>query len=108
MGGRHAAVEGARAAVAGLSTTERTALAQGRAQAVIGGYGTLLAAGGGPVVTAGPDAAGTFRVRVHYDTSGSPTVRYEAFKPMHFPRSGERRVGKECVSTWRSGWSPDH
>src|SRR3546814_14412549 len=23
-------------------------------------------------------------------------------------RSEERRVGKECVSTWRSGWSPDH
>src|SRR3546814_19101800 len=24
------------------------------------------------------------------------------------PRSEERRVGKECVSTCRSGWSPDH
>src|SRR3546814_11683508 len=23
-------------------------------------------------------------------------------------RSEERRVGKECVSTWRSPWSPDH
>src|SRR3546814_12671868 len=23
-------------------------------------------------------------------------------------RSEERRVGKECVSTWRSRWSPDH
>src|SRR3546814_12164673 len=23
-------------------------------------------------------------------------------------RSDERRVGKECVSTCRSGWSPDH
>src|SRR3546814_13773219 len=23
-------------------------------------------------------------------------------------RSEERRVGKECVSTCRSGWSPDH
>src|SRR3546814_15495177 len=22
--------------------------------------------------------------------------------------SAERRVGKECVSTWRSRWSPDH
>src|SRR3546814_13537712 len=22
-------------------------------------------------------------------------------------RSAERRVGKECVSTWRSRWSPD-
>src|SRR3546814_18902977 len=24
------------------------------------------------------------------------------------PRSDERRVGKECVSTGRSWWSPDH
>src|SRR3546814_7051348 len=24
------------------------------------------------------------------------------------PRSEESRVGKECVSTWRSRWSPDH
>src|SRR3546814_14531203 len=24
------------------------------------------------------------------------------------PRSAERRVGKECVSTCRSRWSPDH
>src|SRR3546814_10987017 len=25
-----------------------------------------------------------------------------------FPRSEERRVGKECVSTCRSRWSPSH
>src|SRR3546814_12071792 len=25
-----------------------------------------------------------------------------------FTRSEERRVGKECVSTCRSGWSPSH
>src|SRR3546814_17195433 len=25
-----------------------------------------------------------------------------------FPRSEERRVGKECVSTCRTRWSPDH
>src|SRR3546814_20771329 len=25
-----------------------------------------------------------------------------------FPRSEERRVGKECVSTFRSRWSPYH
>ena len=85
MGVRHAAIEGARAAVAGLSTAERTALAQDRAQAVISGYGTLLAAGGGPVVTAGPDATGTFRVRVSYNMSGSPMMRYAAFVPMPSP-----------------------
>src|SRR3546814_9237484 len=27
---------------------------------------------------------------------------------MHQPRSEERRVGKECVSTCRSRWSPYH
>ena len=85
MGVRHAAIEGARAAVAGLSTAERTTLAQDRAQAVISGYGTLLAAGGGPVVTAGPDATGTFRVRVSYNMSGSPMMRYAAFVPMPSP-----------------------
>src|SRR3546814_11125180 len=26
----------------------------------------------------------------------------------HAPRSEERRVGKECVSTCRSRWAPDH
>src|SRR3546814_15016697 len=27
---------------------------------------------------------------------------------LHMPRSEERRVGKECVSTCRSRWSPYH
>src|SRR3546814_6323528 len=31
----------------------------------------------------------------------------EAATPEH-RRSEERRVGKECVSTWRSRWSPYH
>src|SRR3546814_16640818 len=29
-------------------------------------------------------------------------------QPVHPRRSEERRVGKECVSTCRSGWSPYH
>src|SRR3546814_18309585 len=29
-------------------------------------------------------------------------------KPAHWERSDERRVGKECVSTGSSRWSPDH
>src|SRR3546814_2719604 len=34
---------------------------------------------------------------------------YAATKDMHGRvRSEERRVGKECVSTCRSRWSPDH
>src|SRR3546814_13367453 len=31
-----------------------------------------------------------------------------AFLSIYFPRSEERRVGKECVSTCRSRWSPYH
>src|SRR3546814_17996849 len=31
-----------------------------------------------------------------------------AFGPIHLGRSEERRVGKECVSTSRSPWSPSH
>src|SRR3546814_21090180 len=30
------------------------------------------------------------------------------FRPRRVLRSEERRVGKECVSTCRSRWSPDH
>jgi Flp pilus assembly protein TadG len=82
LGVRHAAMEGARAAVAGLSTTERTALAQSRAQAVINGYGALLSSGGGPVVTAGADGTGLFRVRISYDMSGNAMMRYAGFIPL--------------------------
>src|SRR3546814_16464028 len=32
----------------------------------------------------------------------------EASRGAHAPRSAERRVGKECVSTCRSRWSPYH
>src|SRR3546814_13671489 len=37
--------------------------------------------------------------------SGIQSSLYDLFNPQ---RSEERRVGKECVSTCRSGWSPDH
>src|SRR3546814_12274921 len=30
------------------------------------------------------------------------------YKPVDGMRSEERRVGKECVSTWSSRWPPDH
>src|SRR3546814_10007197 len=36
--------------------------------------------------------------------SGGPFLRQE----LAVPRSEERRVGKECVSTCRSRWSPYH
>src|SRR3546814_17754551 len=42
----------------------------------------------------------------------APTVRMPGFRPGKVPpnliRSEERRVGKECVSTCRSRWSPFH
>lgn len=85
LGVRHAAIEGARAAVAGLSTAERTALAEERAQAVINGYGALLASGHAAAISAGPDGTGVFRVRVSYDMSGSAIMRYAGFIPMPSP-----------------------
>src|SRR3546814_2412947 len=33
---------------------------------------------------------------------------FVTLRPGHEPRSEERRVGKECVSTCRSRWSPYH
>src|SRR3546814_15845181 len=32
----------------------------------------------------------------------------DVIRPAHVERSEERRVGKECVSTCRSRWSPYH
>src|SRR3546814_6052604 len=43
--------------------------------------------------------------------SGNPAQRAEAIvkaNVLRRPRSEERRVGKECVSTCRSRWSPSH
>src|SRR3546814_2965595 len=34
--------------------------------------------------------------------------RSPSSRPLPHPRSEERRVGKECVSTCRSRWSPYH
>src|SRR3546814_14495123 len=45
-------------------------------------------------------AAGTVAPLVHPDALGELANTY--------PRSEERRVGKECVSTCRSRWSPYH
>src|SRR3546814_13629043 len=42
---------------------------------------------------------------------GNGTLAFGAFynsKQLFHPRSEERRVGKECVSTCRSRWSRDH
>src|SRR3546814_12109164 len=47
------------------------------------------------------------RIAAHYAPA------YAGFDPVeektsYYGRSEERRVGKECVSTCRSRWSPDH
>src|SRR3546814_19588508 len=36
------------------------------------------------------------------------TLGYRGFTHSCCTSSEERRVGKECVSTWRSRWSPHH
>src|SRR3546814_10528025 len=41
---------------------------------------------------------------LHYDHAGT----LNDFPAATFHRSEERRVGKECVRTCRSRWSPDH
>src|SRR3546814_15033543 len=43
-------------------------------------------------------AAGRYSVALYHDENGNKA----------FDRSEERRVGKECVSTCRSRWSPSH
>src|SRR3546814_1717470 len=53
------------------------------------------------------------RSRVHplwnVPTDGRQTLKRKVPGPcFHDPRSEERRVGKECVSTCRSRWSPYH
>src|SRR3546814_12205092 len=47
------------------------------------------------------DLAGADGIRIWHDQA---LIK----RPWANPRSEERRVGKECVSTCRSRWSPDH
>src|SRR3546814_12971153 len=49
--------------------------------------------------------------RRRHSAPRAPLTDVRLFRPDRSPRperSEERRVGKECVSTCRSGWSPDH
>lgn len=83
MGLRHAATEGARAAVAGLSTAERTTLARDRAEAVVESYGALLSAGGTePEISTIADGSEMFMVRISYDMVNSPIMHYAGFIPL--------------------------
>src|SRR3546814_20243510 len=48
------------------------------------------------------------RIGEQPDLFGGPTLSHVAERQGPPKRSEERRVGKECVSTWRSRWSPEH
>ena len=85
LGVRQAAAEGARAAVAGLSTAERTSLATTRARQVVDTYGTMLGGGATPVITTTAQGTGGFSVRVSYNMSGSPIMRFGSFVPLPSP-----------------------
>src|SRR3546814_14501618 len=52
-----------------------------------------------PDVTVGPGVR-------RFSESNDTAVLFSISVPI--PRSEERRVGKECVGTCRSRWSPDH
>ncbi len=82
IGVRQAAAEGARAAVAGLSSPERASLARARAAAVMDNYKTLLGNSSTPVITASADGTGAFTVAVSYDMSRSPIMRYGNMVPL--------------------------
>jgi Flp pilus assembly protein TadG len=81
IGVRQAAAEGARAAVAGLSASERATLAQTRAQSVITSYGVMLS-GAKIVAAAASSPADTFLVTVTYDMKNAPIMRYGGFVPL--------------------------
>src|SRR3546814_11840709 len=60
-------------------------------------------------ITGRPAAARALALKERYDHAFKTEMDDEA-KRFMFPqnRSEERRVGKECVSTGRSRWSPYH
>jgi Flp pilus assembly protein TadG len=82
MGVRQATVEGARAAVTGMSTSERSQLAIAQATSVLSGYGSLMGTSAPPVITAQEQGTGLFRVTVTYNISSSPLLKYGSFLPM--------------------------
>src|SRR3546814_19147873 len=53
-------------------------------------------------------SASTLEKRTPLPASSSSIASRVAARPINSARSAERRVGKECVSTCRSRWSPSH
>lgn len=82
LGVRQAAAEGARAAMAGMSTAERSQLAIARATAVMSGYTPLIGATAQPVITATQQGTGLLKVTVTYNIAGSPILGYGTFVPL--------------------------
>jgi Flp pilus assembly protein TadG len=85
IGVRQAAAEGARAAMAGMSTSERSSLAIARATAVMSGYTPLIGATAQPTITAAQQGTGLFQVTVRYNITGSAIMRYGGFVPLPAP-----------------------
>jgi Flp pilus assembly protein TadG len=85
LGVRQAAAEGARAAMAGMSTSERSALAVARATAVMSGYSGLTGVSVAPTITATQQATGLLKVSVSYNISSSPIMRYGQLLPLPSP-----------------------
>ncbi|MDB5712907.1 MAG: TadE-like protein [Sphingomonadales bacterium] len=82
MGVRVAASEGARAAVMGLSGAERTTLATARVTQVLEAYRPLIGTSAAPTIEAVSAGTGLFRVRVSYDITGSPIMKFANLLPM--------------------------
>src|SRR3546814_1367475 len=64
-----------------------------------------------PAKTISPPLRGFLAQQILFASRFSTAFRPQAMQPAHPPpagRSAERRVGKECVSTCRTRWSPYH
>src|SRR3546814_15670198 len=69
----------------------------------------IIAKAGRPMVkVVALDRPGAGEVRRLGFMAGQFTVPEDFDRMLETERSEERRVGKECVSTWRSRWSPYH
>ena len=82
IGVRQAAAEGARAAVTGMSTTERSQLAIARATAIMANYGPLIGSTATATITAAPQGTGLLKISVSYDVSSSPIMSFGTFLPL--------------------------
>ncbi len=81
-GVRHAASEGARAALAGLSADERSTLAEERAHEVIVNYSAVMGNSQEVSIDTASEGSDVFTVTVSYDMSGSPIMKYAGFIPL--------------------------